>query len=73
MKGIILAGGSGTRPEVHDEVGRLDHLAVVLDDRVETAPVIQSRLGADNRITGQFTTDEADELQPPGACRHEGV
>ena len=37
-------------------------LANVLDDRVYSAPVIQSRLGADNRITGQFSTQEADEL-----------
>jgi preprotein translocase subunit SecD len=40
-------------------------LAIVLDDRVYSAPVIQSRLGADNRITGGgagFTTEEADEL-----------
>jgi preprotein translocase subunit SecD len=46
--------------ETGRNIGR--QLAVVLDDRVETAPVIQSRLGADNRITGQFTTQEADEL-----------
>jgi preprotein translocase subunit SecD len=46
--------------ETGRNIGR--QLAIVLDDRVESAPVIQSRLGADNRITGQFTTDEADEL-----------
>jgi len=37
-------------------------LAIVLDDNVISAPVIQSRLGADNRITGRFSTQEADEL-----------
>jgi preprotein translocase subunit SecD len=37
-------------------------LAIVLDGTVYSAPVIQSRLGADNRITGRFTTQEADEL-----------
>jgi preprotein translocase subunit SecD len=37
-------------------------LAIVLDGTVYSAPVIQSRLGADNRITGRFTTAEADEL-----------
>ncbi len=37
-------------------------LAIVLDGRVYSAPVIQSKLGADNRITGRFTTQEADEL-----------
>ncbi len=37
-------------------------LAIVLDGTVYSAPVIQSKLGADNRITGRFTTQEADEL-----------
>jgi len=37
-------------------------LAIVLDGTVYSAPVIQSRLGAENRITGRFTTQEADEL-----------
>ncbi len=46
--------------ETRRNIGR--QLAVVLDDRVYSAPTIQSKLGADNRITGQFTTEEADEL-----------
>ncbi len=37
-------------------------LAIVLDGTVYSAPVIQNKLGADNRITGRFTTQEADEL-----------
>jgi preprotein translocase subunit SecD len=37
-------------------------LAIVLDGTVYSAPVIQSKLGADNRITGRFSTQEADEL-----------
>jgi preprotein translocase subunit SecD len=37
-------------------------LAIVLDGTVYSAPTIQNRLGADNRITGRFTTQEADEL-----------
>jgi preprotein translocase subunit SecD len=37
-------------------------LAIVLDGTVYSAPVIQNRLGGDNRITGRFTTQEADEL-----------
>ncbi len=42
-------------------IGR--QLAIVLDGYVHSAPVIQGRLGADNnRITGRFTTQEADEL-----------
>jgi preprotein translocase subunit SecD len=41
-------------------IGR--QLAIVLDGVVYSAPTIQSRLGSDNRITGRFTTQEADEL-----------
>jgi preprotein translocase subunit SecD len=41
-------------------IGR--QLAIVLDGTVYSAPVIQSKLGADNRITGRFSTQEADEL-----------
>jgi preprotein translocase subunit SecD len=41
-------------------IGR--QLAIVLDGTVYSAPTIQSRLGSDNRITGRFSTQEADEL-----------
>jgi preprotein translocase subunit SecD len=41
-------------------IGR--QLAIVLDGTVYSAPTIQSKLGSDNRITGRFTTQEADEL-----------
>jgi preprotein translocase subunit SecD len=34
----------------------------VLDGTVYSAPVIQNKLGSDNRITGRFSTQEADEL-----------
>jgi preprotein translocase subunit SecD len=46
--------------ETGRNIGR--QLAILLDGSVYSAPVIQSKLGADNRITGQFTTEEADEL-----------
>jgi preprotein translocase subunit SecD len=46
--------------ETGRNIGRL--LAIVLDGTVYSAPVIQGKLGADNRITGRFTTQEADEL-----------
>jgi len=46
--------------ETGRNIGR--QLAIVLDGTVYSAPVIQSKLGADNRITGRFTTQEADEL-----------
>jgi len=41
-------------------IGR--RLAIVLDEEVVSAPTIQNKLGADNRITGRFTTEEAQEL-----------
>lgn len=46
--------------ETGRNIGR--RLAIVLDGEVVSAPTIQSKLGADNRITGRFTTEEADEL-----------
>jgi preprotein translocase subunit SecD len=46
--------------ETGRNIGR--QLAVVLDGTVYSAPTIQSKLGAENRITGRFTTQEADEL-----------
>jgi preprotein translocase subunit SecD len=46
--------------ETGRNIGR--QLAIVLDGNVYSAPTIESKLGADNRITGQFTTEEADEL-----------
>jgi len=41
-------------------IGR--RLAIVLDEEVVSAPTIQNKLGADNRITGRFSTEEAQEL-----------
>jgi len=46
--------------ETARSIGR--QLAIVLDGTVYSAPVIQSKLGSENRITGRFTTQEADEL-----------
>jgi preprotein translocase subunit SecD len=46
--------------ETGRNIGR--QLAIVLDGTVYSAPVIQSKLGSDNRITGRFSTQEADEL-----------
>ncbi len=46
--------------ETQRNIGR--QLAIVLDGTVYSAPTIQSRLGSDNRITGRFSTQEADEL-----------
>jgi preprotein translocase subunit SecD len=46
--------------ETGRNIGR--QLAIVLDGTVYSAPTIQGRLGAENRITGRFSTQEADEL-----------
>jgi preprotein translocase subunit SecD len=37
-------------------------LAIVLDNRVFTAPIIQSRIADEGQITGSFTTQEAQDL-----------
>lgn len=37
-------------------------LAIILDGRVTSAPVIQSRISDQGRITGNFTTQEAQDL-----------
>ncbi len=39
-----------------------DRLAIVLDNRVYSAPVIESRIGADGQITGSFTVERAENL-----------
>jgi preprotein translocase subunit SecD len=39
-----------------------DRLAIVLDDRVYSAPVIQSRIGARGEINGRFSAQEAADL-----------
>ena len=36
-------------------------LAIILDGTVDQAATIQSQIGAEGRITGRFTTEEADE------------
>ncbi len=43
-----------------DNVGR--RLAIVLDNRVESAPVIEERITDEGRITGTFTLQEAQDL-----------
>ena len=46
--------------ETGRNIGR--QLAIVLDDRVISAPVIEQRVGAEGQIRGRFTAAEADEL-----------
>lgn len=39
-----------------------NHLAIVLSDRVESAPVIQDKISSNGEITGNFTKQEAEDL-----------
>jgi preprotein translocase subunit SecD len=54
------AGAEKFKRETGRSIGR--RLAIVLDGRVESAPVINSQIGADGVITGRFSAQEADEL-----------
>ena len=53
-------GADKFRRETGKNIGK--QLAVILDNTVESAPTIQSQIGAEGRITGRFTTEETDEL-----------
>jgi len=53
-------GADKFKRETGRNVGK--QLAVILDNTVESAPTIQSQIGAEGRITGRFTTAETDEL-----------
>jgi preprotein translocase subunit SecD len=46
--------------ETRANIGR--QLAIILDDQVISAPVIESQINAEGRITGRFTTQEANDL-----------
>lgn len=54
------AGAEKFKAATGRNVGR--QLAIVLDDVVYSAPVIQGQIGAEGRITGNFSAEEADEL-----------
>jgi preprotein translocase subunit SecD len=41
-------------------IGR--HLAIILDGKVESAPVIQGQISDSGRITGRYTLEQADDL-----------
>ena len=54
-------GGSRAFGEVTGKnVGR--RLAIVLDNIIQSAPVVQEKITRSGRITGNFTLEEADEL-----------
>jgi len=54
------AGADKFRRFTGSNIGR--RLGIILDGRVESAPTIQSQISAEGRITGRFSTQEADEL-----------
>jgi preprotein translocase subunit SecD len=57
-----------TQPHAADKFGQYTgshigtRMAIVLDNRVISAPVIESRIPGDGRITGNFTIEEAEDL-----------
>ena len=53
-------GAARFKQETGRNIGR--RLAIVLDERVTSAPVIEQPVGAEGQIRGHFTAAEADEL-----------
>ncbi len=54
------AGGRKFARLTQDNIDR--RLAIVLDDKVQSAPTIQARISRNGQITGNFTFDEANDL-----------
>jgi len=54
------AGADRFRQVTHDNIGR--RLAIVLDNKVISAPVIQSVIAGRGQITGNFTAQQATDL-----------
>ena len=57
---LNATGADKFKRETGRNIGK--QLAVILDNQVESAPVIQSQIGSEGRISGHFTTEETDEL-----------
>jgi preprotein translocase subunit SecD len=57
---LNTAGASKFKQATGANVGR--QLAIVLDNAVESAPVIRSQISDEGQISGRFTTEEADIL-----------
>jgi preprotein translocase subunit SecD len=57
---LNVQGADRFKRETGRNVGK--RLAIILDGSVYSAPTIQGQIGAEGRITGRFTTQEADEL-----------
>jgi preprotein translocase subunit SecD len=54
------AGAAAFARATGENVGRF--LAIILDDQVQSAPTIESRIAADGQIAGSFTQEEAQSL-----------
>jgi preprotein translocase subunit SecD len=54
------AGADKFKRATGANIGR--RLAIILDGRVESAPTIHSQISSEGRITGRYSTQEADEL-----------
>ncbi len=57
-----LSRAGGNEFERLTEANLYKRLAIVLDNMVESAPVIQSTISSRGQITGQFTMQEAEDL-----------
>jgi len=60
--GFTLSNAAAKRFGEFTEANLQRQMAIVLDRRVYTAPVIQSRIEDQGRITGRFGLDEANDL-----------
>jgi preprotein translocase subunit SecD len=57
---LNAVGADRFKRETGRSVGK--QLGIILDNNVYSAPTIQGQIGAEGRITGRFSTQEADEL-----------
>lgn len=58
---FLNAGGASKFSDVTGKnIGK--QLAIILDDRVQSAPTIESKIEAEGQITGSFTPEEANDL-----------
>jgi preprotein translocase subunit SecD len=57
---LNATGADRFKRETGRSVGK--RLGIILDNSVYSAPTIQGQIGAEGRITGRFSTQEADEL-----------
>src|SRR5258708_1623961 len=66
--GLNPQGADKFKRATRANIGR--HLAIILDGRVESAPVIQGQISDSGRITGRYSLDQPEELAKllrPGA------